>query len=229
MLKDIKFPFLTTKIGKLMAVALTLVFIGSVGLDQVSKRHAHEVLKTWESKTDIRQFRTNSYHVFTLGQLTTPEGKPGQFFRFKFQYQRNTGPAFNMLADLRDRIPSTLQIKKIAQTPSGGASQGNAATPSSGASSNLTLSGSAISFGDVNDFVLTLRQSNYLSQDASNTKLKDATRKESKDKTSLVNYEISTQVNDAPADSLLTALKLNGASGLVSRIETLKRQGVIKP
>lgn len=144
-----------------------------------------------------------------------------------------------MLADLRDRIPSTLQIEKIAQTPIEAPPQPNApqgqsdqqpppvANQSSG--SNLTLSGSAISFGDVNDFILTLRQSNYLSPDASETKLKDATRKEEANKTNLVTYEINTQVNDAPAESLLTALRVNGASGLVSRIETLKRQGVIKP
>ena len=125
-----------------------------------------------------------------------------------------------MLADLRDRIPSNLQITEIAQSGTS-----NAAT---GTSSSLSLKGSAISFGDVNDFILTLRESNYLSQNAAQTKLKTATRKTSKESASLVSYEIDTNINNAPAESLLTALRQNGASGLVSRIETLKRQGVIK-
>lgn len=129
-----------------------------------------------------------------------------------------------MLADLRDRVPSSLQITKITQSAGGGA--GGAG---SNGSSKLSLTGNAISFGDVNDFVLTLRESNYLSPDGSQTQLKKATRKESKDSTSLVDYEIDTTVNNVPADALLTALRQNGASGLVSRIETLKRQGVIKP
>lgn len=122
-----------------------------------------------------------------------------------------------MLADLRDRVPSSLQITEIAQSGSTGSSGGS-----------LNLKGSAVSFGDVNDFVLTLRESNYLSQNAAETKLKTATRQTSKDTTSLVSYELDTIINNAPAESLLSALRQNGASGLVSRIETLKRQGAIK-
>lgn len=142
-----------------------------------------------------------------------------------------------MLADLRDRIPATLQINSIAQAsaapaapPAEGAAPEKppAAAPVSGASSNLVVTGSALSFGDVNDFVLTLRQSNYLNSGATDTKLNDATLSEEKGG-DLVQYKIDTQINNAPAESLLTALRQNGASGLVSRIETLKRQGVIKP
>ncbi|MEM9137788.1 MAG: PilN domain-containing protein [Cyanobacteria bacterium P01_F01_bin.42] len=122
-----------------------------------------------------------------------------------------------MLTDLRNRVPASIQIKKIVQSGSG-----------SNGGSQLSLDGSAISFGDVNDFVLTLRESNYLSETGADTRLKQASRRESKDGEGLVNYNIDTTINNVPADALLTALRQNGASGLVSRIETLKRQGVIR-
>ncbi|SMF20518.1 signal peptidase II [Pseudobacteriovorax antillogorgiicola] len=116
MLKNIRFPFLSTRIGKLMFLALTLVFLGSVGLDQVSKRHAHGTLLTWEHETNKRQFRTDSYHVFTLGEVRTEDNQRGEYFRFKFQYQRNTGAAFSMLADLDDtyRVPFFYAVTLIA-------------------------------------------------------------------------------------------------------------------
>ncbi|MCM1981282.1 PilN domain-containing protein [Lyngbya confervoides] len=135
-----------------------------------------------------------------------------------------------MLADLRDRVPSTLQISAITQSKPAPvqAAEGAPSAPA-GATSSLSLKGTAISFGDVNDFVLTLRQSNYLSQSAANTRLKNATRQDQQNSGGLVEYDIDTQINDAPAESLLTALRQHGAAGLVARIETLKRQGVIKP
>ena len=116
MLKDIKFPFLSTPLGKYMALALTLVFIGSVGLDQVSKRHSHATLLQWEHPTNIKQFTPGFYHVFTIGNSTTEKGEKGEYFRLKFQYQRNTGAAFSMLADLDDtyRIPFFYGVTLIA-------------------------------------------------------------------------------------------------------------------
>lgn len=105
MLKDIKFPFLSTKVGKLIFLALSLVFIGSVGLDQVSKRHSHATLLKWEHPTNIRQFSPSNYHVFTIGETgVAKDGTINNYFRFKFQYQRNTGAAFSMLADLDDEL-----------------------------------------------------------------------------------------------------------------------------
>lgn len=110
MLKQIQFPLLSTKLGKLMFIALSLVFLGSVGLDQVSKRHAHDKLLLNENPNNIRQFASGSYHVFTLGNLS------GDYFRFKFQYQRNTGAAFSMLADLDDafRVPFFYGVTLLA-------------------------------------------------------------------------------------------------------------------
>ena len=111
MLKNIKFPFLSTKPGKLMFLALTLVFIGSVGLDQVSKRHAHSTLLKWEHPTNIRQFQPASFPVFTIGETSlADDGTVNPFFRFKFQYQRNTGAAFSMLADLDDSLRMQLLL-----------------------------------------------------------------------------------------------------------------------
>ena len=151
------------------------------------------------------------------------------------------------LQDIRDRVPAKLQITKIEQksnqvvaTPgqqpssAGTAEQqkANQAAPAAGLSqpSQLTISGKTLSFGEINDFVLTLRKSPFLKGD--NTQLVKSERKAKKDQgpaTALVDYELSTEIGDVPATELLQVLKAKGAKGLVTRIETLKRQGVIQP
>jgi type IV pilus assembly protein PilN len=143
-----------------------------------------------------------------------------------------------MLAELRNSVPPTLQIAKISQAsvappppPAEGKKDANAAPPPPppvNGTSTLTLTGQAKSFSDVNDFVLTLRKSPFLNP--GETKLETADLKDDKEAgIALVDYKMQTQINGVPAADLLTQLRQNGASGLVSRIETLKRQGVMKP
>ncbi len=154
------------------------------------------------------------------------------------------------LQDIRDRVPPSLQITKIVQKtdqpkqdPKAKKKQekgkeqeegkgtekqetANAGAPKQ--NSNLTISGKSLSFGDVNDFVLTLRQSPFLK--SGQTELVKSSRSgEGKAKVSLVQYELRAKMGDVPATELLQALRAKGATGLVSRIETLKQQGVFKP
>jgi type IV pilus assembly protein PilN len=83
-----------------------------------------------------------------------------------------------VLQDIRDRVPSAVQIQSISQgtpgstttTPQGQA-QGQAQTSTPGAI-ELTIVGFASSYNDVNDFVLSLQQSNFLS--AEKTRLTNA-------------------------------------------------------
>ncbi|NRA63521.1 MAG: signal peptidase II [Pseudobacteriovorax sp.] len=111
-LKSITFPFLSNPLGKIMSVLLCLVFFGSVGLDQVSKQHAQNTLLKWESPDNIKKFRSSSYDVFHIGD----ERKIDGFFSLRFNYQRNTGAAFSMLADWDDRyrIPFFYAVTVIA-------------------------------------------------------------------------------------------------------------------
>ncbi len=149
------------------------------------------------------------------------------------------------LQDLRDRVPSTLRITRIEQSappppPAGQATPSPAPspspTPSPGAapvapppSNDLKLSGTTLAFSDINDFELTLRKSPFLKADKTQliSSLRDPV--DAQTGVALVKYEMQTQLNDVPASELLQVLNAKGASGLVSRIEVLKRQGVMKP
>jgi type IV pilus assembly protein PilN len=149
------------------------------------------------------------------------------------------------LQDLRDRVPPTLQITSIEQSitavapppagqPTPGASpspapEGQApAAPAPPPSSDLKINGNALTFSDINDFELILRKSPFLKPESS--KLVSSQREaDAQSKASLIKYEIKTQQSDVPASELLQVLNAKGATGLVARIEVLKRQGVMKP
>jgi type IV pilus assembly protein PilN len=147
------------------------------------------------------------------------------------------------LQDLRDRVPPTLRITKIEQASAAAPPAGQAtptpspsASPSPGApppvpppANDLKLSGSTLNFSDVNDFELTLRKSPFLKPDKTQLVSSQRDAVNAKTGAALVAYEMRTQLSDVPASELLQVLNAKGASGLVSRIEVLKRQGVMKP
>jgi type IV pilus assembly protein PilN len=153
------------------------------------------------------------------------------------------------LQDLRDRVPPTLRITKIEQsvaaaaTPPAGqtpspspspspspAAPGAAAPPAAPpASSDLKLTGNTLNFSDINDFELTLRKSPFMKPDKTQLVMSQRDAVNAQTGVALVQYELRTQLSDVPASELLQVLNAKGASGLVSRIEVLKRQGVMKP
>jgi type IV pilus assembly protein PilN len=155
------------------------------------------------------------------------------------------------LQDLRDRVPATLQITKIEQTaaaappPPSSSTQANslsnkalessadkaksdaAAAPPPPAG-DLKISGNTLNYSDINDFELILRKSAFLKPDQ--TKLTSSQRENNAQTgINLIKYEMQTQLSDVPASEILQVLNAKGATGLVSRIETLKRQGAMKP
>jgi type IV pilus assembly protein PilN len=145
------------------------------------------------------------------------------------------------LQDIRDRVPATLQIAKIEQAapppppaPAAPAPAAEGASPPPAApapapatTTDLTLTGKARSFGEINDFVLTLQKSPFLVDGSA--KLIQAQRAAQDAKgPSLVDYKITTAITGVPASEILQALSKNGAVGLVSRINFLKQKGVIK-
>jgi type IV pilus assembly protein PilN len=142
------------------------------------------------------------------------------------------------LQDLRDRVPPTLQITSIEQTVSAAPAPSPTPSPAPGAqaspapapppSNDLKITGNALTFSDINDFELILRKSPFLKPEASKLVLSQR-ETDSQSKASLIKYEMKTQQNDVPASELLQVLNAKGATGLVARIETLKRQGVMKP
>ena len=110
------FPFLRNRLGMLLSLSLVMVFLSSVALDQVSKRHAHAVLLNWQHDTDIKMYRSKMFEIGTLGQEATIADNTDFYLRLKFQYQRNTGAAFSMFADLDDgfRVPFFYAVTLIA-------------------------------------------------------------------------------------------------------------------
>lgn len=159
-----------------------------------------------------------------------------------------------MTQDIRDRLPSSIQLASITQqkveinqaqpapaAPAAGTPAAAAKPPVSG---QIEIRGLANSMNDVNDFLLTLQQSNFLKAEA--TKVVSAELGEEKtlqlpDFPGLkregeikpprlprkVQFVISAAINDVPASELIRELDRKGAVGLVTRIESLKERGVI--
>ena len=123
-----------------------------------------------------------------------------------------------MAQDIRDRLPSSVQLAAITQQKVDLAAPATAAAPGAPppVSGRISIKGLANSFNDVNDFVLTLQQSNFLR--ANETKVVSAELGEEKTlqlpeypgtKREMgefkaprlprkVTFEITTAVNDVP-------------------------------
>lgn len=104
---NLSFPLLKLKRGQQIFFALALVFFSTVALDQVTKRHAHSTLLRYADPQNVDFFTSSYYQVGSIGK---PEAAPGEkpfYVNMKFQYQRNRGAAFSMLANLSDqfRVP----------------------------------------------------------------------------------------------------------------------------
>lgn len=145
-----------------------------------------------------------------------------------------------ILQDIRDRIPANaVQIENIQQvtaaaTPAPTASpppQGQQAAPVAPPANGIEIIGNARTFNDVNDFLLSLKQSSFLKPD--DTKLVSAELVNNSSggqnpTPPLVKYTISSTFTDAGATELLRELERKGTLGLVTRIRTLQQRGLIQ-
>jgi signal peptidase II len=100
----LSFPLLQLKRGQQIFWALILVFVSTVALDQVTKRHAHSTLLRYEDPQNVEYFTSSFYQVGSIGSPVAAAGEKPFFVNLKFQYQRNRGAAFSMLANLPDHI-----------------------------------------------------------------------------------------------------------------------------
>jgi type IV pilus assembly protein PilN len=118
-----------------------------------------------------------------------------------------------------------------------------AAAPPSRETAKLEIEGWASSWAELNDFILLLNQSAFFDPEKTKlvsasladnpTKLEDSSADNSSSRNTpelqpVVEYTIETNLSSATASELLPELKSNGATGLVNRIETLQRKGVIQ-
>ncbi|MDQ3230622.1 MAG: signal peptidase II [Pseudobdellovibrionaceae bacterium] len=96
--------FMKTIRGKQIAAALVLVFLSTIALDQVSKRHAQASLMTWSHPTNLDMHKSRVYPVASVGNPEAPRETNAFFIQLNFQYERNRGAAFSMLSNLPDSI-----------------------------------------------------------------------------------------------------------------------------
>ncbi len=102
---NLQFPFLRTPRGKQIFLSLFLVFVATLTIDQVTKRHAEKTLMTQQNPANLDDYRATFHEVGTLGKDSSLiDGQKTNFARLKFHYQRNRGAAFSMLATLDDHI-----------------------------------------------------------------------------------------------------------------------------
>ncbi|MDJ0730038.1 MAG: PilN domain-containing protein [Crocosphaera sp.] len=127
-----------------------------------------------------------------------------------------------ILKELEAQIPANVQVGSIVQTET-----------------EVTIGGYALSYNDLNDFLLTLQSSPLL--DADKTVIKTASLEDFPVETPNtpenlevefpqgVKYSITTAISDRPSSELLQEFARSGAVGLVNRIRTLENKGVLKP
>ncbi|MEO1431646.1 MAG: PilN domain-containing protein [Cyanobacteria bacterium J06632_19] len=139
-----------------------------------------------------------------------------------------------MLQVLRDRIPVRVRIENVKQiAPESLGGDGSVPNPAGG----IEIRGSARSFNDVNDFLLSLQQSPFFKSSEGKivtAELVDGplpqgipegvTIKPPK----IVKYTIVSQLTDVPASELMRELDKKGARGLVNRIRSLQKTGVFQ-
>ncbi|AFY96332.1 PilN domain-containing protein [Chamaesiphon minutus] len=150
--------------------------------------------------------------------------------------------------------PATVATAPSATTPTPGTPV--ATLPADIPTTKIEIVGTAKSFDEVNNFVLTLKQSAFFNPDdtqlasanlssaiASLTKQKidkpkdeitpaeqnALDRVERLELPKVVEYKIQTSIKRIPAADLIRELERKGAVGLVTRLKSLQQQQVIKP
>jgi type IV pilus assembly protein PilN len=162
-----------------------------------------------------------------------------------------------ILQDIRDRVPTGVQIDSIQQTrlqqaaapppPSPSPSPGGEApvpapAPPPPPTEVIQVTGIARTFNDVNDFLLTLQRSPFLN--AEETKIVGAQLVDNPLRVELsgeeqntqvdaelpqvVQFTIATTLTNLPASQLLQDLERTLSVGLPARIEALREKGVIQ-
>jgi len=130
-------------------------------------------------------------------------------------------PVSAIADDIRKRTPITVQVEAITQSSV-------AATAQAPATTALSLTGRATNYNELNDFLLLLKASPLL-EDQETTLVSSTLQPATTDKNfTLVNFQIRTATTKKSPSEILPALQKTGADGLVTRVNLLKQQGVIK-
>jgi len=96
--------FMKTVRGKQIALALAMIFLSTVVIDQITKRHAHGTLMTWSHESNLDMYKSRVVPVASVGRPEASYSENAFFISLNFNYARNRGAAFSMLSDLPDSI-----------------------------------------------------------------------------------------------------------------------------
>lgn len=134
-----------------------------------------------------------------------------------------------LLQSIQDNVPSGVQIAGVEQGEEGEAAQ------------SVTISGYAVSFDDVSDFVLVLKRSPFIDAEGTNLETSNlidypvdfelpegAPSGADVQVPQVVEYNISADLTDLPASELLAELESTLAVGLTSRIQALRDRGAFE-
>lgn len=188
--------------------------------------------------SQLAELQTKLAKVDTTRQQTQAVESEVQALASVFERIR---PWSAIVRDVQGRIPSRTQISRLVQnvpgaTPAGAAAPAEGATGS--AAGGLEIGGNACSFSDVNDFLLTLKNSPFL--EGESVEITDATlgpevpgrcpgEAENGSPLSLVAYTIKADIKSIPATALLYELnRQQESTGLAARIRALQATGAIK-
>jgi type IV pilus assembly protein PilN len=165
------------------------------------------------------------------GQLTALEAE-NQALVTVFNQIR---PMSAILQEIRQQTPPGVQLTSLQQVEVPAAPDQGQPNPAT----QLKISGFASSYEAVNDYLLTLQASPFLQgkqtaiESAALADLPVQVDNQYKNISvgfpQAVQFVITAQLSDTPATEQLPNLARNGAIGVITRINTLKRQGAIQP
>jgi type IV pilus assembly protein PilN len=141
-----------------------------------------------------------------------------------------------MLLDIKQRIPGTVQLESVKQVAQVGVAPGTASTTGTIPTSGVEINGFARSFNDVNDFLLTMKQSRFFNANDARISTAESVPAQIPSGVVLppgfkppqvVKYTIQTNLSDIRASELMRELEEKGTVGLVARIRSLQQTGAL--
>ena len=84
-------------------IGLTIMLIGDLVIDQVTKEHAHRDRMVWEDPRNVETYQGSRYELFVFGE---PENS-NFYLSGGINYVRNQGAAWGALSDVKEsfRVP----------------------------------------------------------------------------------------------------------------------------
>lgn len=208
-----------------------LALTGLLGLI-VGGQTSETQVKIQQLDAELGQLQAESKKIEDLkAQLTAVEGE-NQALVTVFNQIR---PWSAILQEIRLQTPPSVQLTSVQQVEVPAAPDQGQPNPAT----QLKISGFASSYEAVNDYLLTLQASPFL--EGKKTAIESAALADLPVQVAnqyknisvtfppAVQFVITTQLSDTPATQQLSNLARNGAIGVITRINTLKRQGAIQP